>query len=234
MPRQDPHVLHGSARPGRFRKCIEARTAHVVARSHRGRTKRRPSSPRMQCGVPRAALALSRSAPAIASGRRGSSTQRAPDAEAQRDDSEREARTEDGEERRERRCTSEPHHHDQPTEDPSHGLAPEDGRRGGRSERWSGRRDLNPRPPVPQTGALPDCATPRPCRRCYQTAPLGETRHPRSPHQHHPDRGDQGVLGGRDAVQLAQHVGVQHPRHEVEHQHQREPREVPVQRQVEQ
>ncbi len=28
-------------------------------------------------------------------------------------------------------------------------------------ERWSGRRDLNPRPPVPQTGALPDCATPR-------------------------------------------------------------------------
>jgi hypothetical protein len=26
---------------------------------------------------------------------------------------------------------------------------------------WSGRRDLNPRPPVPQTGALPDCATPR-------------------------------------------------------------------------
>src|SRR3954470_10786045 len=26
---------------------------------------------------------------------------------------------------------------------------------------WSGRRDSNPRPPVPQTGALPDCATPR-------------------------------------------------------------------------
>ena len=29
---------------------------------------------------------------------------------------------------------------------------------------WSGRRDLNPRPPVPQTGALPGCATPRPSR----------------------------------------------------------------------
>ncbi len=27
--------------------------------------------------------------------------------------------------------------------------------------RWSGRPDLNRRPPVPQTGALPDCATPR-------------------------------------------------------------------------
>ena len=28
-------------------------------------------------------------------------------------------------------------------------------------ERWSGRRDLNPRPPVPQTDALPGCATAR-------------------------------------------------------------------------
>ena len=27
--------------------------------------------------------------------------------------------------------------------------------------KWSGRPDLNRRPPVPQTGALPDCATPR-------------------------------------------------------------------------
>ncbi len=27
--------------------------------------------------------------------------------------------------------------------------------------RWSGRRDSNSRPPVPKTGALPDCATPR-------------------------------------------------------------------------
>ena len=26
---------------------------------------------------------------------------------------------------------------------------------------WSGRRDSNSRPPVPKTGALPDCATPR-------------------------------------------------------------------------
>src|SRR4051794_8450936 len=26
---------------------------------------------------------------------------------------------------------------------------------------WSGRRDSNPRPPVPKTGALPGCATPR-------------------------------------------------------------------------
>ena len=26
---------------------------------------------------------------------------------------------------------------------------------------WSGREDLNLRPPVPKTGALPDCATPR-------------------------------------------------------------------------
>ena len=29
---------------------------------------------------------------------------------------------------------------------------------------WSGRPDLNRRPPVPQTGALPDCATPRMAR----------------------------------------------------------------------
>ena len=29
---------------------------------------------------------------------------------------------------------------------------------------WSGRPDLNRRPPVPQTGALPDCATPRQAR----------------------------------------------------------------------
>ncbi len=28
--------------------------------------------------------------------------------------------------------------------------------------RWSGRQDLNLRPPVPHTGALPGCATPRP------------------------------------------------------------------------
>ena len=28
-------------------------------------------------------------------------------------------------------------------------------------QQWSGRRDSNSRPPVPKTGALPDCATPR-------------------------------------------------------------------------
>ncbi len=28
-------------------------------------------------------------------------------------------------------------------------------------EKWSGRLDLNQRPPVPETGALPDCATSR-------------------------------------------------------------------------
>ena len=26
---------------------------------------------------------------------------------------------------------------------------------------WSGQRDLNPRPPAPKAGALPDCAMPR-------------------------------------------------------------------------
>ena len=31
-------------------------------------------------------------------------------------------------------------------------------------EKWSGRRDSNSRPPVPKTGALPGCATPRPFR----------------------------------------------------------------------
>ena len=29
------------------------------------------------------------------------------------------------------------------------------------SEVWSGRQDLNLRPPAPQAGALPGCATPR-------------------------------------------------------------------------
>src|SRR5438093_2095322 len=33
---------------------------------------------------------------------------------------------------------------------------------GGRNNRiWSGREDLNLRPPAPKAGALPDCATPR-------------------------------------------------------------------------
>src|SRR5215510_7934167 len=31
------------------------------------------------------------------------------------------------------------------------------------SEEWSERRDLNPRPPDPQSDALPGCATLRPC-----------------------------------------------------------------------
>ena len=38
-------------------------------------------------------------------------------------------------------------------------------RSGGRcltgTDRWSGRRDLNPRPPAPKAGALPNCATSR-------------------------------------------------------------------------
>ncbi len=37
-----------------------------------------------------------------------------------------------------------------------------DSRRG--EERWSGRLDLNQRPPAPHAGALPGCATPRPWR----------------------------------------------------------------------
>ena len=32
----------------------------------------------------------------------------------------------------------------------------------GEESRWSGRLDLNQRPPEPHSGALPDCATPRP------------------------------------------------------------------------
>jgi hypothetical protein len=32
---------------------------------------------------------------------------------------------------------------------------------------WSGRQDLNLRPPHPQCGALPDCATPRKGRQLY-------------------------------------------------------------------
>src|SRR5439155_4159519 len=34
----------------------------------------------------------------------------------------------------------------------------------GHNEEWSGREDLNLRPPAPKAGALPDCATPRLCR----------------------------------------------------------------------
>ncbi len=39
---------------------------------------------------------------------------------------------------------------------------------------WSGQRDLNPRPPAPKAGALPDCAMPRAALRiCY----LRKARH---------------------------------------------------------
>jgi hypothetical protein len=58
------------------------------------------------------------------------------------------------------------------TETPRHvgpvgaGLVPSNTRKPTRrpvqcQKNWSGRPDLNRRPPVPQTGALPDCATPR-------------------------------------------------------------------------
>jgi hypothetical protein len=33
--------------------------------------------------------------------------------------------------------------------------------RNGQTENWSGREDLNLRPPAPKAGALPGCATPR-------------------------------------------------------------------------
>ena len=35
-----------------------------------------------------------------------------------------------------------------------------------KSEEWSGRLDSNQRPPAPEAGALPDCATPRLWLRC--------------------------------------------------------------------
>ena len=41
---------------------------------------------------------------------------------------------------------------------------------------WSGRPDLNRRPPVPQTGALPDCATPRQARSLARGRPPSPTR----------------------------------------------------------
>ncbi len=42
-------------------------------------------------------------------------------------------------------------------------------------KRWSERRDSNPRPPVPQTDALPDCATLR-RRRCSSRFPPPQRR----------------------------------------------------------
>src|SRR5438128_8784657 len=37
----------------------------------------------------------------------------------------------------------------------------------GHNEEWSGREDLNLRPPAPKAGALPGCATPRLSRRFF-------------------------------------------------------------------
>src|ERR1700686_5135978 len=41
-------------------------------------------------------------------------------------------------------------------------------------ELWSGREDLNPRPPDPQSGALPSCATPRLWNRYRSFSPTGD------------------------------------------------------------
>src|SRR3974377_1621062 len=40
------------------------------------------------------------------------------------------------------------------------------------AERWSGQRDLNPRPSAPKADALPDCAMPRPRPHCTGRAIL--------------------------------------------------------------
>src|SRR6266851_2184706 len=40
------------------------------------------------------------------------------------------------------------------------------GKRTRKSSKWSGREDLNLRPPAPHAGALPGCATPRQARDC--------------------------------------------------------------------
>src|SRR4029079_17075688 len=42
--------------------------------------------------------------------------------------------------------------------------------------KWSGRLDLNQRPPDPQSGALPGCATPRGCERELSQEPRGVSR----------------------------------------------------------
>ena len=47
-------------------------------------------------------------------------------------------------------------------------------------EKWSGRPDLNRRPPVPQTGALPDCATPRRASESSTGVLRARPRQPRS------------------------------------------------------
>src|SRR5690242_3082265 len=43
-------------------------------------------------------------------------------------------------------------------------------------DEWSGRLDLNQRPPDPQSGALPGCATPRGCERELSQEPRGVSR----------------------------------------------------------
>ncbi len=46
---------------------------------------------------------------------------------------------------------------------------------------WSGRLDLNQRPPEPHSGTLPDCATPRPVAQPYATGIHGPCQ-PQTPH----------------------------------------------------
>ena len=56
-------------------------------------------------------------------------------------------------------------------------------RRSGRIWEWSGREDSNLRPPEPHSGALPDCATPRPNSRgaVYDRGPPRRSRVSRQP-----------------------------------------------------
>src|SRR5262245_10464738 len=75
---------------------------------------------------------------------------------------------------------------------------------------WSGRRDLNPRPPVPQTGALPDCATPRLVaqsstgqRRSLPAAPRGKRPHATSRRVSSPVRAIPATQGGGPLVRTA-------------------------------
>src|SRR4029077_1068915 len=51
---------------------------------------------------------------------------------------------------------------------------------------WSGRRDLNPRPPGPQPGALPSYATPRRGCKSYRREPIAAVPHFRAPYAANP------------------------------------------------
>src|SRR5262245_40502147 len=52
-----------------------------------------------------------------------------------------------------------------------------EGRSGRTREKWSGRLDLNQRPPAPHAGALPGCATPRPWYGArYESGPRARKR----------------------------------------------------------